>query len=337
MAIRIVKKSGKTEAAPAPQQEHAGADLPWHLRYRPHTLDDVVGQESVVASLRNMLTKPRAPHAFLFTGPSGCGKTTLARIVATALGVEGNAILEVDAASSSGIDNMRQLMDMARYRSLSSGGDAGVKFLLIDECHALSKAAWQSMLKMLEEPPAHVYWALCTTEPDKVPETIRTRCAAYHLRSIDPELIANSLAWVLKQERLPANGELVGLVSRQCGGSMRRALVGLQQVIGVTDKKEALRLLETGVGEEEEAINLARMVCTGKGFNWAGARDLVAKLEGESPEGVRLIVVNYAAAILKTTTHPEPLLAVLDAFRGPFNPSEKWAPVYLAIGALLFN
>ena len=95
--------------------------------------------------------------------------------------------------------------------------------------------------------------------------------------------------------------------------------------------------MENGVGEEEQAIQLARMICTGKGFSWEASIKLVAGLEGESPEGVRLIVVNYAAAMLKGSTRPVPLLAVLDAFRGPYNASEKWAPLYLSLGTLLFE
>lgn len=331
MAIRIAKKpmaGAQTEVPPNPSE----TTLP--LRWRPAALGQVLGQAPIVASLGKLLKTERVPHAFLFTGPSGTGKTTIARIVSRELGVVSAAVQEIDAATNSGIDAMRAVLEKLSYRALS--GD-GRKFVIVDECHQLSKATWNSLLKAIEEPPPHVYWALCTTEPDKVPETIRTRCTAYHLKPIDSETLEDLLALISRSEKLDTPADLLGMVARHAQGSARKALVFLEQIQGVTDKKEAVRLLETGVGEEAEALNLARMVCTGKGFNWAGARELIAKLEGESPEGVRLIVVNYAAAVLKTTNHPEPLLAVLDAFRGPFNPSEKWAPVYLSIGALLFN
>lgn len=307
---------------------------PLHVLYRPKTLEAVVGQQAVVASLKTLLSGKKVPHAFLLTGPSGTGKTTLARIIAAKLGINEQGLIEIDAASNSGIENMRNIIDMVRYVSLSKGGR---KFVLVDEAHSLSKATWQSLLKPIEEPPEHVFWALCTTEPDKVPETIRTRCVSYNLKSVNDDDISDLLNSVVEKEKIKIEESMLEMIARQSRGSPRRALVYLQQLIGVKDKKEALRLLETGVGEEEQAINLARMICTGKGFTWEAALKIIQNLEGESPEGVRLIIVNYAAAVLKTSKKPEPLLAVLSAFRGPYNPSEKWAPLYLSLGDLLYG
>lgn len=317
-----------------PEERPPLGNKPLHTLYRPSTLSEVVGQGAVTKSLAKLLKGSSIPHAYLFTGPSGCGKTTLARIIAHELGIGADSIIEIDAASNSGIADMRVVVDNVRYRSMAGKGD---KFVIVDEAHALSKQTWQSLLKPIEEPPSHVYWVLCTTEPDKVPDTIRSRCTSYNLKSVPEDDLEALLTSVASAEGLKLGGDMIGLIARQAGGSARKALVFLSQVSGVTDKKEALRLLENGVGDEEQAIALARMICSGKGFTWDNCMRYIKALDGESPEGVRLMIVNYSAKVLENTAHPEQQLAVLDAFRGPYNTSEKWAPLYLSLGALLFN
>ena len=151
---------------------------PLHLKYRPTNLDEVIGQNAVVQSLKQQLTGQSTPHAFLFLGPSGVGKTSIARILAGMMKCDDANILEIDAATHSGVENMRSVTQMAQYRGI---GESPNKFIIVDEVHALSKATFQSLLLSIEEPPPHVYWALCTTEPDKIPTTIKTRCAAYDL------------------------------------------------------------------------------------------------------------------------------------------------------------
>jgi DNA polymerase III gamma/tau subunit len=311
---------------------------PLHTKYRPTRLEDVVGQSHLVSSLAQMLAKfnktGQAPHAFLFTGPSGTGKTTLARILAGAFKVSPQGLVEIDGATNSGVADMRSITDAVRHRSF---GEGGRKFVIVDECHALSKQTWQSLLKPIEEPPAHVWYALCTTEPEKVPETIRTRCVGYALRGVSDDDIGDLLSKVRDAEKLSTSDELLGVIARQAQGSPRRALVYLQTAGHVKDKREALRLLETGVGEEEEAVALARMLCTGRGATWPKAMEILKKLQGDSPEGIRLVVLAYASKMLPTAKEPEPLLAVLQAFREPCRASEGFAPLYLAVGELLLS
>jgi len=307
--------------------------LPLHLKYRPRSFDAVIGQQAVVSSLKKVLSSSNVPHAYLFTGSSGTGKTTLARIVATTLGIPATNILEVDAATTSGVENMRNITELARYKSLRD--EEGRRFVIIDEAHALSKATWQSMLKSIEEPPEHVFWALCTTEADKVPETIRTRCTSYNLKKVSTDDLHGLLENVNRLEVLKVTDDILGMLAREAAGSVRQALNYLSKVAGVKDKTEAMSLLDKGVGDEKEAIDLARMLCGSKNNNWAEYMRVCGLLENSSPEGVRLVIINYACAVIREAKDPNRMLAVLHAFREPFYGAEGWAPMYRALGELL--
>lgn len=321
------------------KQRSAKADpgLPLHVKLRPITLDQVVGQPAVVKSLQALFASDRLPHAFLLTGGSGFGKTTIARILASMVGCKKDAIFEVDAARFSSVDAVRELIVGAQFVAMSANSR---KFFIIDECHSLSKQAFQSLLLSIEEPPPHVWWALATTEPDKIPQTIRTRCHAYDLKPVKWDEIAEFLEGVIESERIKIADGVLEILSRRAMGSLRQALVMLSTVAGITDKAEALRLLETAEGEDAEAVQLARIITSGRGFTWDAARALLAKMADTPSESIRLVVVNYATVVLmqeKSEKQAERLLAVLQAFGTPCNTSERQAPLLLAIGSLLFG
>lgn len=342
---RVQSESAPGTPGPAPEKKPSEINFakldktqPLHVRLRPQRLEDVIGHEAVVKSLRAQLASRAVPHSFLFTGPSGTGKTTLARIVGRTLGCEAGAVIEIDAARYSGVDNMREVLGNSRFASLAPNSR---KKIVIDECHMLSKGAWNSLLLSIEEPPPHLWWSLCTTEPEKVPQTIRTRCVSYNLQPVPWEDIAGYIERLMQTEGVElCDASLKDIVARRANGSVRQALVYLSTVQGVTSKEEALRLIETVDSEDGSGIELARMICTGNGFSWEKAQALLKRLEGESPEGVRLVVVNYAAKMLMDTKKPdtaERLLAVLAAFSSPYNSSERQAPLLLSVGSLLFG
>ena len=208
----------------------------------------------MVQALTNALTQNRLHHAYLFTGTRGVGKTTIARIFAKSLNcVEGVTatpcgvcsacteidggrfidLIELDAASNTGIDNMRDVLDNAQY--LPTLGR--YKVYLIDEVHMLSKAAFNSMLKTLEEPPAHVKFILATTDPQKIPVTVMSRCLQFNLRQLPPALIVTHLQHVLEQERIAFEVAALTLLARAARGSMRDALSLLDQAIAYSDSK----------------------------------------------------------------------------------------------------
>ena len=217
-------------------------------KYRPPNFEQMVGQEHVVKALTNALASQRLHHAYLFTGTRGVGKTTVARILAKCLNCETGIsatpcgqcsactqidsgrfvdLLELDAASNTGIDNMREVLDNAQYAPTVGR----FKVYIIDEVHMLSKAAFNSMLKTLEEPPEHVKFILATTDPQKIPVTVLSRCLQFNLKQMAPEMVREHLDKVLGLEDIPSEPAALRLIARAAEGSMRDALSLLDQAI----------------------------------------------------------------------------------------------------------
>src|SRR5437773_6208822 len=210
-------------------------------KWRPKTFAELSGQEHVVKALSNALARGRLHHAYLLTGTRGVGKATIARILAKSLNcvtgvtptpcgvcpacTEIDAgrfvdLLELDAASNTGIDNMREILDNARYAPTAGR----YKVYLIDEVHMLSKQAFNSMLKTLEEPPEHVKFILATTDPQKIPVTVLSRCLQFNLKALPPALIEERLAAILVAEDIANDRPALALIARAAQGPMRDAL-----------------------------------------------------------------------------------------------------------------
>lgn len=318
----------------APQWGAGQSSDPIHVKYRPRKLEEVLGQAPVVKSLQTALGGANRPHTYLFTGPSGCGKTTLARIIASMLGISGPNVLELDAATKNGVDDMREITSVLRYQGF---GDSPRKLIILDECHQLSKQAWNSILKSVEEPPPHVFFVFCTTEPAKVPETIRTRCSSYNLQPVKFDLIMDLLEMVCKAEGYDTPEQVLSLVAKAANGSPRQALVGLASVHSVRDLDEVALLLQEP-GDSKEVIDLCRALVGGK-LNWDALTKTLKAMPDMPPESVRLVVVNYLAACLMGARGEKDVVRLLDmlsCFSKPCNASEKWAPILLAFGSYIY-
>ena len=224
-----------------------------YRKWRPQRFEDVVGQRAIVAALKNQIAAGRVGHAYLFTGVRGTGKTTCAKIFAKAVncldpqngdpcgqcpvcrGIDDGSILDVvemDAASNNGVDDIRDLRDETAY----TPSTCRYKVYIIDEVHMLSTAAFNALLKTLEEPPAHVIFILATTEIQKVPATIRSRCQRYDFTRISPEDIAGRVAQVAGAEGLSLTEGAAGLIARLADGALRDALSILDTCAGVTNQ-----------------------------------------------------------------------------------------------------
>jgi DNA polymerase-3 subunit gamma/tau len=254
-------------------------------KWRPKTFAELAGQEHVVTALTNALARGRLHHAYLLTGTRGVGKTTIARILAKSLNCITNGVtatpcgtcaacldidagrfvdlLELDAASNTGIDNMREILDNARYAPTIGR----YKVYLIDEVHMLSKAAFNSMLKTLEEPPEHVKFVLATTDPQKIPVTVLSRCLQFNLKQLPPSLIVERLAAILAAEAVAADAAALALIARAAHGSMRDALSLLDQAIayGGGEVREAVVRTMLGAVDTEYIYRIVDALNAGNG------------------------------------------------------------------------
>ena len=254
-------------------------------KWRPKTFAELTGQGHVVTALQNALSRGRLHHAYLLTGTRGVGKTTIARILAKSLNCLTNGVtptpcgtcaacvdidagrfvdlIEIDAASNTGIDNMREILDNARYAPTVGR----YKVYLIDEVHMLSKAAFNSMLKTLEEPPEHVKFVLATTDPQKVPVTVLSRCLQFSLKPLSPDEIGARLAHILDEEAIAHDADAVALVARAAAGSLRDGLSLLDQAIafgGGEVRSEAVRTM-LGVVDRDFVYRIADALAAGDG------------------------------------------------------------------------
>ena len=207
--------------------------LALYRKYRPQSFDHVAGQEQLVTLLTTSIKQKKVSHAYLFCGGRGTGKTTVARIFARDIGCNEEDIIEIDAASNRGIDEIRELRDAVRTAPFSSP----YKVYIIDEAHMLTKEAANALLKTLEEPPSHVIFILATTDPEKLPPTIVSRCQKIVFSSPDKTTLSHQLMYVSQQEGAILDEVTALLIASHGKGSYRDALGILEQILTISEKK----------------------------------------------------------------------------------------------------
>lgn len=234
-------------------------------KYRPASFEDVVEQDVVVSILRDQILTKSNKSCYLFCGSAGTGKTTCARIFANELNHGKGNPIEIDAASNNGVDNVREIIDDAKFKSL----DSEYKIYIIDECHMLSNGAWNAMLKLIEEPPVGTIFLFCTTDPQKIPATIMSRVQRYDFKRISTESIAARLKWICDEENkelcdkagndfVPGEWEAYGIhydertlnyIARLADGGMRDAITKMDKCLAFSNQltlENAFKVLGTG-------------------------------------------------------------------------------------------
>ncbi|MBJ7501367.1 MAG: DNA polymerase III subunit gamma/tau [Sphingopyxis sp.] len=329
------------ETAPQPP---AGPYRVLARKYRPQTFAELIGQDAMVKTLGNAIARDRLAHAFLMTGVRGVGKTSTARLIAKALnciGPDGQGgptidpcgvcepcraitegrhidVIEMDAASNTGVDDVREIIEAVRYAAVS----ARYKIYIIDEVHMLSRNAFNALLKTLEEPPPHVKFLFATTEVNKVPVTVLSRCQRFDLRRITPDMLFAHFSSILQKEGVEAEAPAIWLIANAAEGSVRDGLSILDQAIahadldgggkisadqvrvmlGLSDRTAIAQLMATILdGDAGGAIDLARA-------QYALGIEPVAMVRG-------LMDLTHAITLAKVSRHDDPALAAADRER----------------------
>lgn len=261
-----------------------------YKRHRPKTFDEVLGQPGPVAMLKAMVARRDVPHATLFTGPSGCGKTTLARILAGAVGCVANDFVDMNASSSRGIDDIRGIQT-----TMSLSPMAGrARVWCIDEAHKLTNDAQNALLKTLEDTPKHVYFMLCTTDPNKLIKTIQTRCTVVGVNKLDDEVLEELLIKTAIAEGIELSETVKQRIMQCADGGARKALVMLGTIQGIDDEATQLSLIAKG-DFEAEGIAICRALING--MAWAELAKLIKGCK-EDPESLRYAVLGYCNTIV---------------------------------------
>lgn len=231
------------------------------VKFRPQTFEECIGQSSIIKILKRQIETKTYKHSYLFTGGSGCGKTTIGRILAKCINGSFAGLEELDAASNNGVENIRSIIKSAQERSISSL----YKIFIIDECHALSNSAWQALLKCIEEPPEYTIFIFCTTNPEKIPETIINRCQRFNLSKISTEELVSRLAYICKQEGYTNFEESIQYIAKISGGSPRQAISHLEKVASLsTDISIENTLDALGTYSYDVFFNLVNNIIDGK-------------------------------------------------------------------------
>ncbi len=288
-----------------------------YRKWRSQTFDEIIGQQHVTQTLINALKLDRVAHAYLFAGPRGTGKTSTARLLAKAVNClnedlsnrpcnscpicvavnEGRLmdLIEIDAASNTGVDDIRDLRDKVGFRP----AEAKIKFYIIDEVHMLSNSAFNALLKTLEEPPGHVIFVLATTEPEKIPATITSRCQRFDFKRIKLEDIVKRLDHIVTQEGFTAEPTALGFIARQAGGSMRDAISLLDQMVAYGGETISLELVQTilGVVASQSVIELVDALVD---QNIAAGLDIINDVvsDGVDPRQFAREIVEYLRAVM---------------------------------------
>lgn len=195
------------------------------VRYRPKTWEEVISQESIIKILQRQISTNQVKNSYLFSGASGCGKTTCARLFAKAVNNNQGNPIEIDAASNNGVDNVREIVSNAQERSL----DSKYKIYIIDEAHALSNSAWQAFLKCIEEPPEFTIFIFCTTDPQKIPQTIQNRTMRFNFNRVSVDKIVERLEYICEKEGFTNYNDGINYIARSSNGEVRNAISILEK------------------------------------------------------------------------------------------------------------
>jgi len=305
--------------------------LTFYTKYRPESFGDMVGNEAQIKALQNSLKKKNHSHTFLFSGPKGCGKTSSARILATMLDATSWDVQEINCANLRTIDDARAIE--SSIRTMPNGKN---RVIILDEAHQLTGAAQSVLLKPLEEPPEFCYFVLCTTDPNKLLKTIKSRCTEIKFTSLPIDNIKEIINRVCKLEKIKLSNDIIESIAEKCEGSPRNALVMLEQISNADDEKDIEKILNSKGSEDDiEIIELARALLAKK--PWNEINKILSKLKEngklDDAETVRYIVLGYMSAVLLKSNNKQAAIT-MEAFIEPTYNSGKFGIILDCFNAI---
>lgn len=260
------------------------------VKYRPRFLLNMLGNKDNIDILNQYIKTDNHPHSYLFFGNRGLGKTTLARILSREFNCE---LVEMNSSNERGIDTIRNsIYERAKLKTFSGKNIA----FLLDECHKLTNDAQNALLKLLEEPPEHIYFFLCTTEPNKLLQTVRSRCCNFILLRISARELYPYLIDISKKEGNEISKKVARRICESSDGHVRDALKILQKVLQIDfDEEKQLKLAGEKIGDKAEIIDLCRALLND---GWNDCRDILNKLRDENPESIRKVILAYMEKVM---------------------------------------
>lgn len=292
------------------------------ILYRPATFKMFAGNDELKNNLKELLKRKNPPSSFLITGPSGCGKTTLGRIIKKYLGCHDDDYKEMNAANDRTLPAIRAVLEDMKYTPMS--GDK--KVILLDECHQLLGNVQEALLKGLEEPPAHVHFILCTTNPEALKDTFKRRCHIYEVTPLNSNELTGHLKKIIKKEKVKDfPEEVLEKVIELSNGSLGIALKYLDMVIDMKDADEAIRLLKTSGTSEKDVMELCRALVDFKvndKTRWHKVKKILQNFTGDA-ESSRRPILGYLNTCLLNSKEGINFALIIDEFKDSFMYSGK--------------
>lgn len=285
-----------------------GKKLELYRKYRPANFDDVVGNETAIKSLKKELEN--GSHVFLMTGPAGCGKTTIARIMANEVGAGELSIHEINSAENRGIETAREVQEQMRYNP----GDGDALVWIFDECHQWLAPVQNAFLKAFEDTPEHVYFFLCTTDPQKLIAPLKSRCSIINVSPLTDDEMRYLLKRTSRAEGVKLNTEVYDKIIELAQGGSRKALKLLSKVIYLDNDEERFSALKSeNVSENEETIELCRALLK-KGSTFSELSGILKKIDVSDAEKIRQAVMGYMNAVLLNGKSSVEAISAIQAF-----------------------
>lgn len=291
------------------------------LKYRPTDLNEIVGNEEAIESINKLITQKEHPHTFLLHGAHGCGKTTLARILAKKFNCV--QINEINTANDRGIDTARNIIDDMKFKTL----DGGKKAYIVDECHKLNDFFQSAMLKSLEEPPEYIYFFFCTTNPEKLLSTVKSRCTKIKINTVKKRPLVKHLQNIAKLENKNVEFELLTAIADVTDGHVRDSLILLNSIFDLSSSNAMQIIKDYNLEENEQIINLCRCLLNG---SWKRTKSILKNIN-EEPEKIRWAILGYMSTVILSddVQKNERAALIIEQFKNNFFDNKK-AGLYLA-------